>query len=65
MATDTRTLDDLGRDLRNRPDYERRLEAARRRARWEIGDGSWAGTILGAFLFPEADEEALGEEEST
>jgi hypothetical protein len=40
-------------------DYDRRMEAARERAAWELGDSSWAGVIIGAFLYPEDDAHAL------
>lgn len=40
-------------------EMEARMAQARRRAEWEIGDGSWADVILAAFLDPEADAEAL------
>lgn len=41
------------------PDHAARLEQARRRARWEIGDPSWADTILYAYLNPASDHAAL------
>lgn len=43
-------------------DYERRMKAAKARAEWELGDASWAGNIVGAFLYPEYDQEALEKE---
>lgn len=49
-------------DLRKLPDYEQRMAAARARAQWELGDPSWAGVILGAFLYPEADQDNLRRE---
>lgn len=45
------------------PDHDERMEAARNRARWELGDPTWAGVIVGAYLNPEADAEALKKEE--
>jgi hypothetical protein len=48
--------------IRALPDYEDRLEAARARAAWELGESSWADVILDAFLDPEASREALAEE---
>lgn len=45
--------------IRALPDFERRMEAARNRAGWELGDRSWAVLIIGAFLDPTADAEAL------
>lgn len=43
-------------------DYEKRMKAARARAEWELGDSSWAGLIVGAFLWPEGDSAALERE---
>lgn len=40
-------------------DYEQRMTAAKARATWELGDPSWAGVIIGAFLYPEDDVAAL------
>jgi hypothetical protein len=36
-------------------DYYARMEAAKARAEWELGDASWAGMIVGAFLWPDPD----------
>ena len=44
------------------PEYERRMEAARARAEWELGDASWAGVILAAFLHPDEDARNLADE---
>lgn len=46
------------------PEYEERMQAARERAEWELGDRSWAGVIVGAFLYPNEDREALAAEVS-
>lgn len=35
-------------------DHEAGMAAARRLALWEIGDASWGGQIIGAYLNPEA-----------
>jgi len=43
-------------------EYERRMKAARARAEWELGWRSWAGVIVGAFLYPEQDTDALRKE---
>ena len=40
-------------------DYERRMAQAKQRAEWELGDRSWADIIIGAFLYPDRDAEAL------
>ena len=40
-------------------DYEDRMKAACARAEWELGDKSWAGVIVGAFLYHKLDAEAL------
>lgn len=48
---------------RDSDDYGARMRAARRRAEWELGDPSWAGVIVGAFLHPKEDGEALTAEE--
>ena len=37
----------------------RGLQAARRYARWHIGDSNWADSIIGAYLNPDAAMEAL------
>lgn len=36
-------------------EHDRRMDAARARAEWELGDASWAGVILAAYLNPEAN----------
>lgn len=41
--------------VRDLPDFEERMAAARRRAEYDLGDASWAGVILGAFMYPDAD----------
>jgi hypothetical protein len=43
-------------------DYDERMEAARERAEWELGDRSWASVIVGAFLYPKADNDNLKRE---
>lgn len=43
-------------------DHEERMAAARRRAQYELGDPSWAGLIVGAYLNPAADSAVLAEE---
>lgn len=45
-------------------DYERRMRQARRRAEWELGDASWAGVIIGAVLYPDADSDSLRAEQA-
>jgi hypothetical protein len=40
-------------------EYEAGLAQAKKRAEWELGDGSWAGIIIGAFLYPDHDAEGL------
>jgi hypothetical protein len=40
---------------RSSEDWERRMEHARAVAQWELGDPSWAGRIVGAFLWPDPD----------
>lgn len=49
---------------RSSEDFDRRLAAARRRSEWELGDGSWAGMFIAAFLDPEADAESLAREQA-
>lgn len=49
--------------LRDLPDFDARMAQARRRAEWELGDASWAGVIIGAFLYPADDREALEREQ--
>lgn len=46
------------------PEYEERMKAARERAEWELGDRSWAGVLVGAFLYPDDDQHALEVEKS-
>jgi hypothetical protein len=43
-------------------DHEERMTAARARAMWELGDPSWAGVIITAYLHPEEDSRALAAE---
>jgi hypothetical protein len=43
-------------------DHEKRMTAARARAQWELGDSHWAGVIVGAYLHPDEDAEALRRE---
>ena len=38
------------------------LAAARRKARWELGDSSWADVILSAYFNPEQANEDLNAE---
>lgn len=45
-------------------DHDERMAVARARAEWELGDASWAGVIIGAYLYPDADAEALAHEKS-
>lgn len=33
-------------------EYDLRMDAARQVSQWELGDPSWAGVIIGAFLHP-------------
>lgn len=47
---------------RDTDDYEDRMVAAENRARWELGDPSWAHLIVGAFLYPVEDAHALRRE---
>jgi len=51
-------------DLREQigDDHYRRMKAAEARAQWELGDPSWAGVIIGAYLYPEADSDNLEHE---
>lgn len=44
------------------PDYEIRMNAAKARATWELGSPGYAGIIIGAFLYPTEDMEALERE---
>ena len=40
------------------PDFERRMAAARARARWELGDPTWH-VLVGTFLDPARDHQIL------
>ena len=42
--------------------HDKGLEQAKKRAEWELGDRSWAGIIIGAYLYPEQDAEMLEKE---
>ena len=44
------------------PINEKGMLQARRRARFELGDPSWAGIIINAYLNPERDAEQLRED---
>ena len=50
------------RKLMGDDEYEARMKAARARAEWELGDSSWAGVIVRAFLDPVDDDEMLARE---
>jgi len=50
------------REILGENEVEERMKAARARAEWELGDASWAGVIVGAFLHPEDDTIALDRE---
>ena len=52
-------VDDAGREIRQRADFDERMRQARARAQWEIGDPGWASKIIGAFLYPDADAQQL------
>lgn len=54
MSEPTRITDDI-----RPPNHDDRMMAARNRARWELGDSSWADVIVGAYLWPDADSKAL------
>lgn len=45
--------------VRDLPDFDERMDAARTRAQYELGDPSWAGVILGAFMYPDEDGQHL------
>lgn len=49
-------------NLRELPDFDDRLAAARERAGYELGDPSFADLIINAFLDPAADQTALAAE---
>ena len=40
-------------------DYEKRMQVARQRSTWELGSPGYAGLLIGAFLYPVEDKEAL------
>lgn len=44
-------------------DHGRRMDAARARAQWELGDATWADTILRAYLDPDRDSAELRAEQ--
>jgi hypothetical protein len=41
------------------PDHEQRLAVARRIAAWELGSSAWADRLVGAYLWPVANQESL------
>ena len=41
------------------PTVDERWAAARKRAQWELGDPSWAGVIVRAYLNPREDAASL------
>lgn len=43
-------------------EHEHRMKVARARAEWELGDPSWAGHIIGAYLYPDDDSDNLKRE---
>ena len=47
----------------NESQHEKGMRAARERAEWELGDASWAGILVGAYLYPDADIDALRREQ--
>ena len=53
------------RDLRSlirEDEHEARMKAACARAQWELGDASWAYLIVGAYMYPTEDAQALARE---
>jgi hypothetical protein len=44
-------------------DHDERLAAAIARSRYELGDGTWARRLVGAYLWPDGDRDALKREE--
>lgn len=47
------------RELIGEDEYNIRMDAAREVSQWELGDPSWAGVILSAFLYPNESLENL------
>lgn len=47
----------------NEKEHDQGLAQAKKRAQWELGDASWAGVILGAYLHPREDAELLRKEQ--
>lgn len=43
-------------------EHVERMAAAKARAAWELGDESWAGVIIAAYMNPEADAADLARE---
>lgn len=43
----------------NDSEHQRRMNAARAVAEWELGSASWAGTLIGAYLDPDGALEGL------
>lgn len=43
-------------------EHETRMAAARARAEWDLGDPSWAGVIIAAYMEPADDTANLAEE---
>jgi hypothetical protein len=49
-------------DLSRPADHDARMMVMRRAAEWYLGDASWAGELLAAYLYPRYVTEALDEE---
>lgn len=43
-------------------EHEQRMAVARRQAQWDLGDPSWAGVIVAAYLSPEVATTVLDEQ---
>lgn len=43
-------------------EHEQRMAVARRQAAWELGDASWAGAIIAAYMSPAVATEVLDAE---
>lgn len=49
---------------RPEPTEDQRMGAARRLARWYLGDSQWADMILNAYRNPEESDRRLSEEQT-
>ena len=50
---------DPEKDNTKEPTEQERMDAARRRAQWDLGDAAWANRLINAYLHPREDTARL------